>query len=65
MTISKKAKEKILNDVKVRASLMLAFNMTEKSVQNWVAKDNIKLTTPLAVKTIAEATGLNEKQIIN
>lgn len=65
MTITKTAKTKILNDVKVRAALMSAFDMSEKSVQNWIARNDIRLTTPKAVGIISKATGLTEKQILN
>ncbi len=64
MTISKKAKDSITENVKVRAAFMYEFEMSEKSVQNWVKKDSIKLTTPKAVQIIKKETGLTEKQIL-
>jgi len=64
MTITKKAKTAIKEDVRVRAALMAAFDRGEKSILNWIVDDNIKLTTPLAVKTISELTGLTPEQII-
>ena len=65
MTITKTAKNKILKNVQVRAALMSAFNMSEKSVQNWIARNDIRLTTPKAVDIIKKETGLTEKQILN
>jgi len=64
MTISEAAKAKILNDVKVRAALMVAFNMGEKSVFNWVEKGDIRLTTKTAIKVLMETTGLTEEEIL-
>lgn len=64
MIISEKAKKAIMDDVKVRAALMTAFSMSEKSVQNWVGRNEVKLTTPKAVEVIRNATGLTESQIL-
>lgn len=64
MTISKEAKKLIRKDVTVRAALMAAFEMSEKSVTNWLDRDDIRLTTPKAVETIAKASGLSEDKIL-
>lgn len=64
MTISQAAKDKILSDVKTRAALMSAFEMSEKSVTNWVERDDIRLTTELAIMVLVKHTGLSKEEIL-
>jgi len=62
--ISEIAKSKIMEDVRVRAALMTAFTMSEKSVTNWVERDDVRLTTKTAVDVLITTTGLTEDQIL-
>lgn len=62
--ISEKAKQSILGNNKLIGKLMIAFDRTQKSIENWVNKDDLMLTTPKAVEIISEHTGLTEDQIL-
>ncbi len=62
--ITEAAKNKIMEDVKVRAALMSAFLMSEKSVTNWAERNDIRLTTKTAVDVLKETTGLTEDEIL-
>lgn len=64
MQISKKAKKIIMGSNIVKADLMKAFNMTQKSVENWVEKDDVRLTTPTAIAAIMKSTNLKEEEIL-
>lgn len=65
MTISENAKNKIMNDVRVRAALMSAFVISEKSVTNWVERNDIRLTTKTAVDVLIQETGLTKEEILD
>lgn len=58
------AKKKIRYCIEVRAELMKALNVGERSILNYMAKDHILLTTKVAVDAISKSTGLSENQII-
>lgn len=62
--ITKKAKETILKDVRVRAALMHSFKKSEKTIQNWVEFDSIILSTPQAVDIISKQSGLKRNDIL-
>lgn len=64
MTITEVAKQKILDDLKIRAAFMVAFGMTEQSVTNWVKKNDIRLTTKASINILIEHTGLTESEIL-
>jgi len=64
MQISEKAIEEIWKSNKAQAGLMLVFDLGQKSIQNLLAKKDIRLTTPNAIKAINEYTGLTEAEIL-
>jgi hypothetical protein len=64
MQISKKAIDKVMASNKAQAAIMSAFNVGQKCVQNWLNKNDVRLTTPMAVNAIAKETGLAENEII-
>ena len=64
MQISDKAIETIRESNKAQAALMAAFNIGQKSVQNWLDRKDIRLTTPDAIKAITESTGIPESEIL-
>lgn len=64
MTISETAIQKITASNKAKGHLMIAFNIGEKTVLNWLGSKNVKLTTPDAIRAIAEGTGLTEAEIL-
>lgn len=64
MQISKKAKKIIMGSNIIKADLMTAFDMTQKSVENWVERDDVRLTTPTAITAIMKNSGLKEIDIL-
>lgn len=65
MQITTKAINAIRKSNKAKASLMTAFDMTEKSVLNWLDKKDVRLTTPTAIDAIKSSTGLKDAEIIH
>lgn len=64
MTITKQAIEAIKSSNKAQAALMVAFNKSHKTIENWLRKSSIMLTTKTAVDAIIETTGLTEDEIL-
>ena len=64
MTISDQAIEAIKASNKAQAGLMVAFDKSHKTIENWLRKKDIKLTTKSAVEVIKDTTGLTEEQIL-
>lgn len=54
---------RIKHDSNLRAKLMLASGKAEDTIQRWI-KSNVKLTTPLCLKTISEHTGIPMEDIL-
>lgn len=64
MKITEKAKAAIMSSNIVKSDLMAAFNMTQTSVENWIKRDDVRLTTPTAITAIMKSSGLNEEEIL-
>lgn len=62
--ISEIAIQNIKGNNRLIGRLMIAFNRSQNTIENWMASKDIRLTTPLAVGVIHEETGLVEKQIL-
>ena len=64
MTISESAIKVIKGNNIVIAKLMIAFNRSQNTIENWLAAKDVRLTTPTAVQIIAEHSLLKENEII-
>ncbi|WEK33929.1 MAG: hypothetical protein P0Y53_15680 [Candidatus Pseudobacter hemicellulosilyticus] len=64
MTISDKAIREIKGNNRLIARLMIAFDRSQNTIENWMAAKDIRLTTPIAVQIIAEEAGLPENEIL-
>ena len=64
MELSKEAKDCILSSNKLMGRLMGLFDRGQKSLQDWIGENDIRLTTPSAVKIIKEESGLSEDEIL-
>lgn len=64
MTISDKAIEAIKNSNKLIAALMTAFDRGQNTIEIWMNKKDVRLTTPTAVKLIMEHSELTEMEIL-
>ena len=64
MTISDKAIEAIKGNNKLIAALMTAFDRGQNTIEIWMNKKDVRLTTPIAVSLIVEHSGLSESEIL-
>jgi len=64
MTISNKAIQAMKGNNKLMAKMMLAFDRTQNTIENWMNDKDVRLTTPDAVKIISEETKLTESEIL-
>lgn len=64
MIISQKALEAIKANIPAKAALMVAFNRTHKTIENWIREADIMLTTKQALDIISEHTGMTEAEIL-
>lgn len=64
MQISDKAVQTIKSDNKAMGALIQLFDKHYRTIENWLDNKDIRLTTPNAVATIKEVTGLKEKEIL-
>ena len=48
----------------IMGKLMIAFNKGERTMQQWMERRDIKLTTIMAINIIKAETGLTEDEII-
>lgn len=62
--LNDQVKDALKKNVKAKAELMVAFSVTEQSVNNWLKNDSYKLTTPAALEIISTHTGLKSNQIL-
>ena len=63
-TISQKAIEACKGNYKAIGLLMGAFNKHQQTIERWLEKGDVILTTPNAVAKIQEGTGLSEEEIL-
>jgi hypothetical protein len=56
--------EKLKGNVKALNRLAYEFNKHRTTVDRWVLDNNIILTTPMAVKAIAEELGIEVDQVL-
>ena len=49
---------------RLMARMMLAFDKTQNTIENWMASKDIRLTTHNAVAIIREETGLTDEEIL-
>lgn len=64
MQLSKKATDAIKDSNKLMGLLMGAFNKGQKTIENWIDAQDIRLTTPLATEIIAELTKIPIGEIL-
>ena len=64
MQISDLAIQNIKGNNKAMAGLAYAFEKHFKTIENWLANKDIRLTTPTAVDVIKAETGLSEDEIL-
>ena len=64
MRISDKAITAIKGNNKLTGNLMMAFDRSQNTIENWLASNDVRLTTPTAVRIIKEHTGLLEEDIL-
>lgn len=64
MVISERAIREIKGNNKLIAKLMIAFDRSQNTIENWMASKDIRLTTPTAVQIIAEVSGLAVADIL-
>lgn len=62
--ISDKAIVAIKGNNVLIARLMIAHNKGQKTIENWMADKDSRLTLPVTVKIIAEETGLASDEIL-
>lgn len=62
--ISNVAVEKIKGNNILIAKLMIAFDRSQNTIENWLAYKDIRLTTPLAIQIIKEESMLLENEIL-
>lgn len=65
MALTSVAKEKILKSRSLRLKIALEMGVIEKSVQNWVYNNSLKLETPAVIRVISCETDLKESEIIS
>lgn len=64
LTITDAAIKGIKGNNKLIAHLMLAFDRSQNTIENWMAAKDVRLTTPTAVQIIARELKLTESEII-
>ena len=64
MIISDKGISVIKGNNKLLGNLMMAFDRSQNTIENWMASKDVRLTTPTAVQIIKEHTGLSEEEIL-
>lgn len=64
MTISDKAIQSMKSNNRLMARMMLAFDRTQNTIENWMNDKDIRLTTPTSVAIIREETGLFDEDIL-
>ena len=64
MIISERALSVIKGNNRLIGRLMIAFNRSQNTIENWMASKDVRLTTPMAVQIIAQESGLPEPDIL-
>ncbi len=64
ITISSKAQNKLTNNQRAIAKLVLLFDVHAKTIERWIESKDIRLTTPQAIEIIKEETDLIEDHIL-
>lgn len=64
MQLSKKAASLIKGNNKLIGRLMEAFDRGQKTIEDWAANCDVRLTTPTATQIISDVTGLSEEEIL-
>lgn len=64
MVITDKAIEAIKGNNKLVARLMISFDRTQNTIENWMNSKDVRLTTANAVQIIKEETGLSYEDIL-
>ncbi|HLA52961.1 MAG TPA: hypothetical protein VK618_06640 [Flavitalea sp.] len=64
MVISDQAIAAIKKNNRIIGRLMMAFDMGQNTIENWMKNKDVRLTTPTAVEIIREETGLKEEEIL-
>jgi Tfp pilus assembly major pilin PilA len=62
--ISTAAMLMIRSNNRVIGKLMLLFDKTSKTIENWMDAQDVRLTTPGAIEVIKEETRLSEEEIL-
>ncbi len=64
MVISDRAIREIKGNNRLIARLMIAFDRSQNTIENWMASKDVRLTTPTAVQIITEESKLSEAEIL-
>jgi len=64
MQISDTAQDKLKSNIQAKAALCSAFSKHMKTIEAWIEDKDVRLTTPIAIKAIAENTDLTENEIL-
>lgn len=64
MIISERALNVIKGNNRLIGRLMIAFNRSQNTIENWMAAKDVRLTTPIAVQIIAQESGLQDAEIL-
>lgn len=62
--ISDKGIEAIRTNNKLIGRLMGAFDRGQNTIENWIAKKDVRLTTPTATQIIMEESGLSLEDML-
>jgi hypothetical protein len=54
-------KEAILTNQVIRERFRDEFTKTDKTIQNWVSKDDLMLTTELSLSILTDCTGIEKE----
>lgn len=64
VTISNKAQNKLKNNQRAIAKLVLLFDVHAKTIERWIDSKDVRLTNPSALEIIKEETSLNEDHLL-
>ena len=63
MKIKEELKVEILSNNSIIGKLISEFNRGQKTIESWVVKDDIRLTTPPALRILSTELNLNPIEI--
>jgi hypothetical protein len=61
--LTEKAIELIKSDQRIKGQLITLFNKSEMTINRWLSRNDVRLTTPSAIQIICQGTGISEEEI--